>query len=292
MMLAFSVMGRVVAGAMELTRNKFPKVVRIETTNHCNAACTFCPRDTIGRDKTFMDQALFEKIVDECAYHGTKLIHLHNFGEPLLDKRLPERIRYAKDQGIRRVKIFSNGALLRGKMAEGLLDAGLDEIKVSLDGADAQEFNELRVGLEHASVLENTRNFRKMRDDRGLTTPRVIAACVTSSDKDKTEEVLDGVVDRIDWSSLHNWAGSWRLFGNKKIRKPCVRVFRTFTVLVNGDVALCCLDHSGRELLGNCQENSIAEIWSNNRYKEIRHAHKTSQQELLPVCDDCSKCYY
>lgn len=291
-MLAFHLMGHTIAGAMEIMRTKFPKVVRIETTNHCNAACTFCPRETIGREKTFMDQTLFEKIVDECAANGTRLIHMHNFGEPLLDKRLPERIRYAKDKGIRRVKIFCNGALLRGKMAERLLDSGLDEVKVSLDGANAKEFNELRVGLDHAAVVENTGNFKKMRDERGLKKPQVVATCVTSSDKEKTEKLLEGVVDRIDWASLHNWAGSRRFFGNMKVRKPCDRVWRTFTVLVNGDVALCCLDHSGRQVMGNCQENSIAEIWNNHQYQEVRRLHKTSQQDMLPVCKNCTKSFY
>lgn len=284
-------MSRVVAQSMEFTRTKFPRTVRIETTNHCNAACTFCPRETIGREKTFMDQELFERIIDQCAAGGTRLIHMHNFGEPLLDKQLPERIRFAKERGIPRVKIFCNGALLRGKMAEGLLESGIDEIKVSLDGSNAAEFNQLRVGLDHTSVLENTRNFRQMRDERGLTNPAVVAACVTSSDKQKTEEMLEGVVDRIDWASLHNWAGARKWLGNRKIRKPCVRVYRTFTVLVNGDVALCCLDHSGKEVLGNCRDTDINEIWNNHRYREIRKLHRDGKQEELELCGNCTKCY-
>ncbi|MCA9230522.1 MAG: SPASM domain-containing protein [Planctomycetales bacterium] len=289
-MLTF-LMSRVLAESMEFTRTKFPRTVRIETTNHCNAACTFCPRETIGRKKEFMDQQLFEKIIDQCAAGGTKLIHMHNFGEPLLDKQLPERIRYAKDKGIPRVKLFCNGSLLRGKMAEGLLDAGIDEIKVSLDGSDAEEFNQLRIGLDHGSVVENTRNFRRMRDDRGLSKPAVVAACVTSSDKKKTEELVEDVVDHIDWASLHNWAGSRKWLGNRKIRKPCVRVYRSFTVLVNGDVALCCLDHSGKEILGNCNETSIAEIWNNARYREIRKLHRDGKQEQLELCNNCTKCF-
>ncbi|MCG8449797.1 MAG: radical SAM protein [Pirellulales bacterium] len=289
-MLPF-LMSRLVADGMDFTRSKFPSTVRIETTNHCNAACTFCPRETIGREKMFMDQQLFESIIDECAAGGAKLIHMHNFGEPLLDKQLPKRIRYAKECGVPRVKIFCNGALLRGKMAEELLESGIDEIKVSLDGSDAEEFNQLRVGLDHTSVVENTKNFRKMRDDRNLTTPAVVAACVTSSDKKKTEELLQDVVDRIDWASLHNWAGARKLFGNRKIRKPCVRVYRSLTVLVNGDVALCCLDHSGKEILGNCRDSSIAEIWNNHRYKEIRKIHRDGKQEQLDLCNNCTKCY-
>lgn len=291
-MPAFTFLGRAMAGFMELSRKRFPPVVRIETTNHCNANCTFCPRETIGRDKTFMDQELFEKIIDECAEGGTKLIHMHNFGEPLLDKQLPARIRYAKDKGIPRVKLFCNGALLRGKIADALLSSGLDEIKISLDGASAQEFNELRIGLDHADVMENTRNFRRLRDEANLNKQlKVVGACVTSSDKPQTEALLADVVDHIDWSTLHNWAGARKIFGNQVVRKPCQRVFRTFTILVNGDVSLCCLDHSGRELLGNCRTETIRDIWNNKRYQEIRKLHRNSQQEQLALCKNCTKSY-
>lgn len=36
---------------MEVSRSKFPRVVRIETTNHCNAHCAFCPSASMGGEK-------------------------------------------------------------------------------------------------------------------------------------------------------------------------------------------------------------------------------------------------
>lgn len=291
--LPLAMLGRVLGDAFEWTRNSFPRVVRIETTNHCNAACSFCPRESIGRPKTFMDQTLFENVVDQCARGGTRMIHMHHFGEPLLDKKLPERIRYAKDRGIEKVKIFCNGSLLRGALADRLLESGLDEIKVSIDGATPKEFNQLRIGLDHGEVLENTRNFRRLRDERRPGgKPTIVAACVASSDKTRTEALLKDVVDRIDWASLHNWAGARRFLGDRQVRKPCIRIFRTLTVLVNGDVALCCLDHAGREVLGNCREQTIREIWNNHRYREIRKLHRTSRQDQIDLCSNCTKCFY
>lgn len=289
-MQTLKVFGRVVGGVMEAARSSFPKVVRVETTNHCNAVCTFCPRESIGRKKTFMEQSLFEKLVGECVDGGCRMIHMHNFGEPLLDKRLPERIRYAKDQGIPKVKLFSNGALLSGKMAEGLLECGLDEIKVSIDGSDAEEFNRIRVGLKHDQVVENVREFKRARDEKGRG-PRIVAACTTTSDEKKTKAMLKGMVDGIDFARIHNWAGSRNLLGSFSMRKPCDRPFRTMTVLVNGDVALCCLDHSGRQVLGNCETETLAEIWNNHLYEEIRRKHRESRQDEIPLCSNCSKCF-
>ncbi|MBI1311338.1 radical SAM protein [bacterium] len=289
-MQTLRIFGQVVGGVMEAARSQFPKVVRIETTNHCNAVCTFCPRESIGRKKTFMEQSLFEKLIGECVEGGCQMIHMHNFGEPLLDKRLPERIRYAKDQGIRKVKLFSNGALLYGKMAEGLLESGLDEIKISIDGADAEEFNTIRVGLNHAQVVENVRQFMRMRDERGHG-PKIVAACTTTSNVKQTKQMLNGMVDGIDFARIHNWAGSRKLLGDFSMRKPCDRPFRTLTVLVNGDVALCCLDHSGRQVLGNCETERLADIWNNALYEEIRRKHRESRQDEIPLCSGCSKCF-
>ena len=207
-----------------------------------------------------MDQGLFEKIVAECGEFGCSMLHLHNFGEPLLDELIPDRIRLAKKKGIRQVKIFSNGALLKGQMAERLLESGLDEIKISVDGADVQEFNKLRKGLIGEEVIENTRNFRRLRDQRGSRRPRIVATCTQTSNRKETWNMLNGAVDRILYADLHNWAGELKLGHKLKVRQPCFRLWRTFTVLANGDVTLCCMDYSGREIVGNCRADNIVHI--------------------------------
>ena len=95
-----SVASYVIADTMSLLRQSFPKTVRIETTNHCQADCVFCPRSTIGRSKGNMKQDLFERVVEQCVEGGVRLVHLHGYGEPLIDKHLPDRIRYCKEKGI------------------------------------------------------------------------------------------------------------------------------------------------------------------------------------------------
>ncbi len=69
---------------------RFPGTVRVENTNHCNANCITCTRELMKRPTGFMDMGLFRKIVDECAANRVRKLHLHNFGEPMLDKRLSE----------------------------------------------------------------------------------------------------------------------------------------------------------------------------------------------------------
>ncbi|MBI2480794.1 MAG: SPASM domain-containing protein, partial [Planctomycetia bacterium] len=105
-------------------------------------------------------------------------------------------------------------------------------------------------------------------------------------------EMLDGVVDKVNFGTLHNWAGARGLLpANASLRKPCDRLWRTFTILVNGDVALCCLDHSGKEIIGNCQRERIEDIWNNDRYRQLRQLHMQSRQDEMSLCKGCSKAF-
>src|SRR5512138_2546427 len=89
---------------------RLPDIVQIESTNICNAKCVFCPRDEMERKQGVMSWELFTRIVDECVTLGIPTIRLHNYGEAFIDRRLVEKIRYAKDQGIREIGIISNGS--------------------------------------------------------------------------------------------------------------------------------------------------------------------------------------
>src|SRR5919112_6481882 len=80
---------------------RLPEIVQIESTNMCNAKCVFCPRDEMHRRQGIMSVALYRKVVDECAELGITHVRMHNYGEAFLDRDLVEKIRYAKEKGIK-----------------------------------------------------------------------------------------------------------------------------------------------------------------------------------------------
>src|ERR687884_2159768 len=108
-----------------------PEIVQIESTNICNAKCVFCPRDEMHRRQGVMSFDLFRKIVDECAGLGITHVRVHNYGEPFLDRHLTEKVRYAKQKGIKEVGMISNGSLITERVARGMVEAGLDAINIS-----------------------------------------------------------------------------------------------------------------------------------------------------------------
>ncbi len=292
----------------DLALGPFPSVVRIETTNACNAKCIICPHSTIGRPIQHMDDRLFERIIDECAQFGCKEVHLHNFGEPLMDKKLETRVAHAKGKGLKKVKIFSNGSLLSRQRAEALIDAGLDEIKISFDGATREEFERIRTPLKFDNVVANIKSLVALRD-RKKAPMAIHVACCSTTDKQGTMDSLERIVDGFSFGKIHNWAGD-DSSGNDSggnnsggndpthdqpagtVRKPCSRLWRTCTVLAGGDVSLCCLDYDGQFVLGHLdRQTTIRDVWRSEAYRAVRAKHKHAKQAALSLCRNCTKAF-
>ncbi len=276
---------------LNITTNNFPNTVQIETTNACNAKCIICPHRTMKRATKIMDDGVFKKVIDECAEHNCPNVHLHNFGEPLLDNKIVQRIKYAKEKGLRRIKIFSNGSLLTAEISKKLIAAGLDEIKISFDGANKKEFERLRTPLKFDQIIDNIKTLVAVRNQ--MASPlKIEISCNSTSDKSATMESLKNCVDKFSFGKLHNWGNAVITSpGTSKTRKPCARIWRTFTVLADGKSSLCCLDFEGSVILGDLGKSSIAEIWKNSQYLSLRKHHTDALQMNLAACSDCSKSF-
>src|ERR1700734_2246051 len=114
---------------------KPPVCLYLEVTNRCNLLCETCPRTFEELEPPAdMSWDLFTRIVDQVP--NVARVVLHGVGEPMLVKDLPRMIRYLKDRGVY-VLFNTNGTLLAAKKHRELIETGLDELRVSLDAADA-----------------------------------------------------------------------------------------------------------------------------------------------------------
>src|SRR5712672_383867 len=117
---------------------RLPVCVYLETTNRCNLLCTTCPRTYAELEPPAdMSWELFTRIVDQVP--DIARVVLHGVGEPMLVKELPRMVRYLKDRGAY-VLFNTNGTVLTPRRGRELADTGLDELRVSLDAADAATF--------------------------------------------------------------------------------------------------------------------------------------------------------
>jgi cyclic pyranopterin phosphate synthase len=150
--------------------------LRISVTDRCNFRCCYCmPRDVFGADFPFMKASellTFEEITRLAklfAGQGVRKIRLTG-GEPLLRhgiERLIEQL--IEIDGIDEVAMTTNGSLLARK-AQGLRDAGLGRVTVSLDSLDPETFRAMSdVKIPLVRVIEGI----AAAADAGLTPVKI-----------------------------------------------------------------------------------------------------------------------
>lgn len=266
---------------------RMPEIVQIESTNICNAKCVFCPRDEMQRRQGIMTVELFRKIVDECADLGITHIRMHNYGEAFMDRKLVEKVRYAKQRGIREVGMISNGSLITEPVARGMIEAGLDAINISVDASGKEVFEATRIGLKYDKVIANIERLLRLRTESGKRRPKLILSFVrqnNSADESAFIEHWRSIADKIHVTDLHNWAGT--LNTKSDVNYPCYRPWLTFTVLWDGRVSLCCADFDGKTILGNLNTQTIAEVWNAEPYRNVRREHlESGGPDVCRACD-------
>ncbi len=148
-----------------------PVCVYLEVTNRCNLLCETCPRTFEALEPPAdMSWELFTSIVDQVP--GLVRAVLHGVGEPMMVKALPRMIRYLKERGVY-VLFNTNGTLLAPKKRRELIDTGLDELRVSLDAAEAESFLKVRGKDFFARIVRNVSEFTALQKELGAATPRV-----------------------------------------------------------------------------------------------------------------------
>jgi GTP 3',8-cyclase len=138
-----------VPGAIEDTRARALRDLRVSVTDRCNFRCIYCmPRDVFDDDYEFLPHAqilTFEEIVRLARVFralGTEKIRLTG-GEPLLRKGIDGLVAMLREAlpGVD-LTLTTNGSALKAHAA-ALAAAGLDRVTVSLDSLDDATFRRM-----------------------------------------------------------------------------------------------------------------------------------------------------
>jgi MoaA/NifB/PqqE/SkfB family radical SAM enzyme len=148
-----------------------PRELQVEVTAACNLRCRMCLvryRPPLDRVEGSLPFARFRALVD--ALPDLETLTLQGLGEPLLAPELPRMVAYAAARGIR-VGFNTNATLLTRATAERLVDAGLDWLCVSLDGATPATYEGIRDGARLARVARHVRGLVEVVRARGAGRP-------------------------------------------------------------------------------------------------------------------------
>jgi radical SAM protein with 4Fe4S-binding SPASM domain len=150
---------------------QLPKVLYLETTNRCNLRCKGCIlyRGNWEPDRD-LSLAELQRITDQLP--DLAQVYLHGIGEPLLNNELPEIIRHLKKRQVY-VLFNSNGILLNRQRRHDLIDAGLDELRVSLDAASSKGYEKIRDSNQFGQIVKNLKSLVLLQQQQQVANPKL-----------------------------------------------------------------------------------------------------------------------
>ncbi len=308
------------------TKVAFPSNVMIELTNHCNLACTTCPREyDFGKamDKGNMTVIQAKKIIDEI-WPYLDSIGLTGMGETFLYKDIEEIIDYIKQKNKGIIISVSTNAVLPNfiETASKLINK-LDTIQISIDGLnDTYELIRKKSSFE---ILD--RNLRvlagKCKDSK---TTLMLNMVVTKENFHQMSDLVhyaeNSGVQYLDFSQLNLAAVTnidisyYEFYRSTEFQKALNELEKTiqktekitvnynfktsgnfqncpfpwshFYICWNGFVTPCCAKPFPKELnFGNVLETSVITVLNSGKYKSLRENWYANEAPEF-----CNKCHF
>lgn len=268
-----------------------PTAVAFELTNRCNAKCAMCPRDLVKRNRENMNFDDFCRGVDSAVDAGVKAFQLSFFGESLLYNKLEEAITYIKSKDPTAVCVLNtNGSLLTEEKSKAMLEAGINSIRISIEGNSAEEYNSIRRGMDYNRLEKNVKTLRNLIDEGKYSCSITIQGLNIEGhpiDRDNYIAKWSQWADAVGVRNDHDTNGKmheplWHRLA------PCPAILGQVIVLVDGRTTICAYDWAGEKAHNDITQNSISRIWHSRYLWMYRVIHLVGLKKLLPYCRSCN----
>ena len=298
---------------LEEFRRPEPVLYNIETTNLCNMRCEMCPRTTImTRPIETMEPELFKNLIDQLRpwtaeewkqwetfvtdkyqikpdemsenhfflYIIPKVIVLHGYGDPLLDKDIPQYVKWMTEKGI--PSYFScNPANINMKRTIETFENGLDYIKYSIESVDDTKHKQIRGYLSNfTDSYEDILELLNVKAQKNLSTTIVITMLNLNkpNQAEEFERLKEKFKDLDVYIYLKSQDQQWyedNKAGTQSIHwiEFCQFPWSSMTIKSNGESCECVEDFNNEIVLGNAREQSLYDIWNGEKYKKFRMDH-------------------
>ncbi len=316
-----------IIASLDEFRSKKPVVYNIETTNACNMKCKMCPRTTMmTRKVATMDSVLFRDIVDQIEPHSPELwsewesfvqqeygipksamsenhfflyiiprvIQLHGYGDPLLDKDMAEYVGLLTSRGI--PSYFScNPANINVEKTTEIFKNGLDYIKYSIESVEDESHKQIRGAA--SNFTESYRKIVQLLEIKKKMNYKttIIITMIDLNRKTQKEEfmLLSKAFEGLDvYIYLKSEDQQWYrqdFHGTKSIHwsEFCKHPWMSMTIKSNGEAAMCMEDFDNEIILGDARKETLYNIWNGDKYKRFRldHINLTKAIKCSERCD-------
>ncbi len=290
-----------------------PYAVSIEPTTACNLGCPECPSGLkkFSRATGKLSLGDNQKILDQL---GSNVFYINYYfqGEPFLNPDFLGLIQEAKSRKIY-TSTSTNAHFIDQKMAEEIVQSGLNRLIISIDGTTQDTYENYRVNGKLDKVLEATRFMVEAKKKLKSHTPHLIFQfLVVRQNEHQIQEVFDLAKEyqvdevRLKSAQVYDYQfGNSLLPENEKysryVQKKdgtyklkaetgdyCWRMWSSCVFTWNGAVVPCCFDKDAEHQLGNVRNESFKSIWKSSQYKQFREQILTGRNQI-DICKNCSE---
>ena len=149
--------------------------VLMDISNKCNLRCKMCHFSfdkVFYRPAQFMTRADFDQIAQQVLPFAHTLV-LSAGSEPTTSPHFGDILQSAGEWKLPELKFLTNGILLTENLCAIVLDSGVTQIDVSIDGATPATYERIRRGAKFEKLTRNLRVLRGMKRQRNQSQPLV-----------------------------------------------------------------------------------------------------------------------
>lgn len=274
----------------------------------CNFKCKYCLHSVSNEElkkkgfkKETMSFEIYKKVIDDIKQYENKLkaFIFAGYGEPLLHKDICKMVKYAKDSDIsNRVEIVTNASLLTKEMSDGLISAGVDRLKISIQGTSSQKYKDISdYNLNYDDFLANLKYFYDNKKHTEVYIKIIDIALDDAADGEKFKAMFAPVADYVDIEyaipfvkelddSVYNKNFDKCKQGNLTKSKICSIPFYMQSISPNGDVLPCCSTDIPI-VIGNIKNSSLKEIWEGQVQKNFLKI-MLKDKNMNKICKTCT----
>jgi MoaA/NifB/PqqE/SkfB family radical SAM enzyme len=293
---------------------EFPPTIIMENTSVCNLRCIHCPHGQGWSDREdyhalYLDFDLYKKAIDEIAENKIALLRFAPEGEALVHPQFMDQIAYAKKKGISPLNLTTNGLTLDnpsvedgkklGKsMMERLLELGIEIIDISLDAANKESYEKIRVQSNYHRVWSNIHRLLYLREKMKAKTKIMLSIVDQPESHDEVKDFVKYWTPLVDRVVVRGYLTNLGLTPEKPgtvvdqmqgiKRWPCTQFWRRVTIGPDGSIRFCVVDWMDKTVAGHLKTQTIKEVWKSAEYDRMRKAHLEGRYaDAHPICGPC-----
>lgn len=280
-----------------LNNPPFPCFAQFETNTVCNANCLMCPHDKMQK-RDSAKWSLLTKIIRETAPNVDACCPFL-MQEPMLEPRLASILANLKQHNPQMTTIvYSNMSILHRDFEQIIKDGLLDELHISFYGPTEQLYKKWQPPLKRADTILNIKKAAGYRLKHKRTKPKLILHVLSVPEIIEAQQGYKDVAPYVDticnvqYDTFHGdvpdlGGNQTRYMGEPKPRTPCQRLWTGINIHCNGNVVPCCIDYKEEYVMGNIHEESLRDIWNNERFNAFRKLHLDGKWYKIPMCKNC-----